>query len=172
MKDFAGMWQSLLPCDVLNINASGCLDWFLFHDPWMQMLPLGSLGAHIAPPWNIDESLPVSQLMQQLLWCMLNRLTPLYLKCASVSTWCSLESCFFSWQRCHMLSGGEIKASAEEKSVSKESLSTCSALWETSELLAAKLKLRYSLRLASISQDDCITLNKWGLPPPHQCTAS
>lgn len=47
---------------------------------------LMTLTAHIARLWNIDESFPVALLMQQLLWAVINRLFPLWLKYPSVST--------------------------------------------------------------------------------------
>lgn len=128
--------------DTLNTKGSHCQDWFLSYGLWMQILPLGYWRAYIANPWNIDDSFPLSQLMQQLL-CMINRQFPLYLKCAPVSTWCSLF--FFFLTKMPHAEGGEIRASAKEKKETGESLSACCALWETSVLLAAKWKLcRYA----------------------------
>lgn len=71
-----------------------CLSWIElrqvaridFYSSLLCGLPRGSLTAHIASPWNIDESFPVASLMQQLLWAMINRMLPFRLKCASVST--------------------------------------------------------------------------------------
>lgn len=57
-----------------------------FYSWLLRGLPRGSLTAHIASPWNIDESFPVALLMQQLLWAVINRMFPFRLERASVST--------------------------------------------------------------------------------------
>lgn len=56
--------------------------------------------AHISRPWNIDESFPVALLMQQLLWAVINRLIPFWLKCLSVSTWTPAHEKGSAWHRC------------------------------------------------------------------------
>lgn len=75
---------------------------------------------------------------------------------------------FFSWQRCHT----EIRASAEEKPKLGEASLLARLSGRPACCRVRALLLCYSQRLASFSQDGCITWIKLGLPPPHQCTAS
>lgn len=74
---------------------------------------LTTLPAHIARPWNIDESFPVALLMQQLPWALINRLFPSWLKCPWVSTCSSPWEQLCLTQMLHTEGWGEITARAE-----------------------------------------------------------